>query len=244
MRMSAQRHLDELQIGGVERKHAWLDARHRRKAIALRDWRPVLVQLDRLRAELIDACDDASLAPRDLVVWVVDAAWPVSTTPIAYLRPGGPLNSLAVLEAVGTGRLDAHRSTAHRLALWRELPGIPEPALGPMLRHELEHARRWERSGPAFFDQDDRLRAAVRLVGGKGYAELPSEREANAAAAGYARRRLSAVELEELRSTPACANLLGAAPVSTEPAAAIFRLEHDREEPLVELVTTVRSAAG
>ncbi len=44
---------------------------------------------------------------------------------------------------------------AHRLAIWNELPGIPEVAIGPMLRHELEHARRWERSGTSFFEADD-----------------------------------------------------------------------------------------
>jgi hypothetical protein len=82
-----------------------------------------------------------------------------------------------------------------------------------MLRHELEHARRFELSGPAFFEADDLLRAAVRAAGGHGYALLPSELEANAASAEYASRVLSSSQLAELRAVPECAALLdGAAP--------------------------------
>ena len=68
-----------------------------------------------------------------------------------------------------------------------------------MLRHELEHARRWERSGPRFFEADDLLRDAVRAADGAGYATLPSELEANAASAAYAARTLAPAELEALR---------------------------------------------
>ena len=49
-----------------------------------------------------------------------------------------------------------------------------------------------ELSGPAFFEADDLLRAAVRAAGGYGYATLPSELEANAASAAYAERALPA----------------------------------------------------
>jgi hypothetical protein len=77
-----------------------------------------------------------------------------------------------------------------------------------MLRHELEHARRFERSGPAFFEADDLLRTAVRIAGGHGYSRLPSELEANAASAAYAARALTATELAELRAVPECAALL------------------------------------
>lgn len=209
----------------------------------MRDCRSVLVDVERLREELLAACDDAGLAARDFAVWIVDAMRPTGTTPIAYLRPDGPLNSLAVLEAVGSGRLNRFRQTAHRLAIWRELPGIPGPALGPILRHELEHARRWERSGPSYFEADDRLRDAVRAAGGEGYAQLPSEQEANAAAAAYAVRRLSPRDLEEVRATPECIDLFVAGSPPSDPAATRFRLEHDRDEPVIEFVRA-RSAPG
>jgi len=168
--------------------------------------------LDRLPAELADCCADAALEPSSLVVFVVDARRPPGTTPIAYLQPAGVVapDTVLVFRAAGAERVGAHHLAAHRLALWRELPGIPEQALGPMIRHELEHARRFERSGPRFFEADDLLRAAVRRAGGRGYSRLPSEREANAASAAYAGRRLQAAELAALRAFPDCADLLSA----------------------------------
>ena len=77
-----------------------------------------------------------------------------------------------------------------------------------MLRHELEHARRWERSGTRFFEADDILRAAVRGTGGHVYATLPSEVEANAASAAYAARTLSPRDLAEVRECEECAALV------------------------------------
>src|SRR5690242_10081936 len=107
-----------------------------------------MVDLDRLRSELAAACEDAAIDPAALVVWVIAVARPPGTTPLAYLQPAGEVRAetVRVFRAVGTQRADTHRESAHRLALWGALPGLPDAALGPMLRHELEHARRWERS--------------------------------------------------------------------------------------------------
>ena len=167
--------------------------------------------LDRSQLDpaLLEACADAGIRPASVVVYVVSLRRPAGTTPLAYLHPGGVVrpNTVAVFKVVG-GRAEEDRLNAHRLAVWGELPGIPEVALGPMLRHELEHARRFERSGPRFFEADDLLRAAVGAAGGDGYAELPSELEANAATAAYARQTLSASEREELRRLPDCAAML------------------------------------
>jgi hypothetical protein len=166
-----------------------------------------------LDSALLAACADAEIRPSSVVVYVVSARRPPGTTPLAYLHPGGVVRpqTVAVFKAVG-GRADEDRLTAHRLAVWAELPGIPAHALGPMLRHELEHARRFERSGPRFFEADDLLRTGVGAAGGSGYAMLPSELEANAASAAYALRTLSPSELEELRGTPDCASVLTADP--------------------------------
>jgi hypothetical protein len=160
-----------------------------------------MVDLDRLRLELAAACVDAGLDPATLVVWVVALARPPGTTPLAYLQPVGEVreDTVRVFRAVGTARAAAHGHAAHRLALWGGLPGLPEAALGPILRHELEDARRWECSGPRFFEADDLLRDAVRAADGVGYAMLPSELEANAASAAYAARTVAPAELESLR---------------------------------------------
>jgi hypothetical protein len=174
-----------------------------------------MVDAGRLRMELVAACADAGVEPGSVVVYVVPGRWPEGTTPLAYLNPAGEVrpDTVAVFRAVGAVRAARHGGHAHRLAVWRELPGFPAAALGPMLRHELEHARRFELSGPAFFEADDLLRAAVRAAGGHGYALLPSELEANAASAAYAARVLTPAQLDELRAVPECAALLDGAVV-------------------------------
>jgi len=113
---------------------------------------------------------------------------------------------------VGPALVDRFRLGAHRLAIWRSLPLIPEAALAVMLRHELEHARRYERSGPAFYEADRCLRIDVDRAGGIGYAELPSEREANAAAAAYAARTLTESERRTVAACAECAALLTTRP--------------------------------
>jgi hypothetical protein len=143
-------------------------------------------------------------------VFVVDAVRPPGTTPLAYLQPAASLrdDTVLVFRVVGPARVDPFRLRAHRLGIWRALPEVPDAALGPMLRHELEHARRFERSGPSFFDADERLRAVVSRAGGSGYARLPSEREANAAASNYAARTLSALQRRAVADCELCAGLL------------------------------------
>lgn len=181
------------------------------------------VDPDRLRTELERACEDAGLDPRAWIVWIVDAVRPAGTTPIAYLQPAGEVrsNTVLVFRAVGSERVDPYRLTTHRLAIWRELPGLPDAALGPMLRHELEHARRWERSGTAFYEADERLRTSV---GRSAYAQLPTEREANSAAAVYARRTLSAPQLTELQACGEFADLLAGEPAPADVVAATLAL--------------------
>jgi hypothetical protein len=172
---------------------------------------------EHLREELILAGGDAGIAPASIVGYVVTASRPAGTTPLAYLHPEGLVwpETVAVFRAVGAARVARHQGAAHRLAIWGELPGIPDCALGPMLRHELEHARRWERSGTRFYEADDLLRAAVRGAGGHIYATLPSEVEANAASAAYAERTLSASDLAKVRACEECAALV--APGQTPP---------------------------
>jgi hypothetical protein len=168
----------------------------------------VIAEADVVRDELERACVDAGLAASAFVVWIVAATRPDGATPIAYLHPAGRVTrqTVQVFRAVGAARTEAYAGSAHRLALWRRLPGLPEAALGPMLRHELVHAARWERSGTAFYEADERLRARVD---GHAYASLPTEREANAAAAAYARARADGAELAAL---PELAGLFAAAP--------------------------------
>jgi hypothetical protein len=171
----------------------------------------VIVDPAELRPVLARACRHAALDPATFVVWIVDATRPAGSTPLAYLHPDGEVrnDTVLVFRAVGSERAAVFARRAHRIAVWRDLPGLPEAALGPMVRHELAHARRWEESGTAFYEADERLRAAV---GGRSYAQLPTEREANAAAAAYARRWLGSADLARLASLSELAELLAAEP--------------------------------
>jgi hypothetical protein len=177
---------------------------------------------ERFRRQLHAACADAAIDPASVVAYIVQAPRPAGTTPLAYLHPAGTVqpDTVAVFRAVGATRTARHTNAAHRLAIWGELPGIPDCAVGPMLRHELEHARRWERSGTRFFEADDLLRAALRANGGHAYALIPSEIEANSASAAYAERTLSASELDEVRDCDECAGLLAPRPVPEDVVAA------------------------
>jgi hypothetical protein len=198
----------------------------------------VTVDAEAVRAELERACADAGLAAGGIVAWIVDATCPDGATPVAYLHPPGRVrdDTVRVFRAVGTARAAAYEGV-HRLALWRELPRFPAAALGPMLRHELEHALRWQRSGTAFYEADERLR---RSVDATAYADLPTEREANAAAGAYARRVLSPSQLEELELVPELAHLLSAAPPS-DVVESTFALLGSRVEVALE---TVPAAVG
>jgi hypothetical protein len=191
-------------------------------------------------------CRDAAIEPETCVAWIVDASRPEGATPTAYLHPAGRVrpDTVQVFRAVGAERARAFEGSAHRLAVWRHLPGLPESAVGPMLRHELAHAVRWEQSGTAFYEADERLRAAA---GGGMYAALPTEREANAAAAAYAQHALSPVDLAELATIPELTDLLAAqtpADVVGETLALLgevvrvapARVEPRNDGPLVELV--------
>jgi hypothetical protein len=212
----------------------------------------VIVDPFDLRTVLIRACRDAAIDPGTCVVWIVDASRPGGSTPIAYLQPAGAVrgDTVQVFRAVGAERARAFEGSTHRFAVWRRLPGLPEAALGPMLRHELAHAVRWEESGSGFYDADERLRAAA---GGSAYAQLPTEREANAAAAAYARHTLTPLDLAELASAPELAGLLAAAPPADVVRETVALLGEDVEivrahlEPrpggaLVEVVEPVAAA--
>jgi hypothetical protein len=213
----------------------------------------VIVEPSDLGTALTRACRHAGLDPAAFVVWIVDASQPPGSTPLAYLQPGGEVrdDTVLVFRAVGAERARAYAGKAHRVAVWRHLPGVPDVALGPMLRHELAHARRWEESGTAFYEADERLRSAV---GGASYAQLPTEREANADAAAYARDSLGDADLARLAEVPALADLLAGTPARDVVAETLALLGEqvtvgpERLEPgdgaVVEVVAPAVAASG
>jgi hypothetical protein len=157
-----------------------------------------------LHAAWEHARDDAQLDYRDCVVFLVKAPMPHGKAEAGYYRPGGPdvphdwlLPS--VLRRVPPETLERYENR-HRVAIWSEIPGAPYALLGPLLRHELEHAAQWQRHGRPFIDLDGHLRDVWNTHANSDlYLRLPPEREANLAAAVYADVLLDERRVRRLR---------------------------------------------
>jgi hypothetical protein len=157
-----------------------------------------------LRGAWDRAREDAGLDRRDCVVFLVKERMPAGRAEAGYYRPGGPdvphewlLPS--ILRRVPPGTLERYENR-HRVAVWSEIPGAPYALLGPLLRHELEHAAQWKRYGRAYTDLDGHLREVWDARSNSDpYLRLPSEREANLASARYAAACLDDRHLRRLR---------------------------------------------
>jgi hypothetical protein len=115
----------------------------------------------------------------------------------------------------------AHRSM-HRIGVW---PDTDASVVGARMRHELEHAVQWERLGPGIFRLYDVVHSvlSVKAAGLDGCAGMyingiPSEQDANAAAAIFLRRhhtdRIDALCQDENSRQLAC-SLMPPEPVET-----------------------------
>jgi len=150
------------------------------------------------------ALEHAALPAEECVVILVKATMPRGTADAGYLFPGPPPDfhvrlSPAILRWIPPETLTAYEER-HRVAVWSRQPRAPYSLLGPLLRHELQHAVQWKRFGRPFFELRNHLLDAWQTdPAGPGYFELPAEQDANAAAAAYAVDTLRDVELEALR---------------------------------------------
>ncbi len=137
-----------------------------------------------------------SAAPEErTVLFVVRGDRDPSLAEAAHLRPGaidedGLRGSSAVLRAVGIDRLNAPQlvNGVHRFALFQEQDEAPLSAINAILVHELRHAEQFDRLGLPFWEVDAGLRKVVQLSADEyetAYRQIPSERDANRAAAKY-----------------------------------------------------------
>jgi hypothetical protein len=121
-----------------------------------------------------------------------------------YYRPGGPdvphdWLTPSILRRVPPETLEQYENR-HRVAIWSEIPRAPYALLGPLLRHELEHAAQWQRCGRSYIDLDGHLREVWNARSkSERYLRLPSEREANLASAKYADTCLDERHMRRLR---------------------------------------------
>jgi hypothetical protein len=129
---------------------------------------------------------------------------PAGAAEAAYYRPGppdAPHHQLipSIFRSIPPEILELY-GNRHRVAIWSEIPGAPFALLEPLLRHELEHGAQWQRHGRPFSDLDGYLREAWDARSNpERYLQLPSEREANLAAATFAQARLDEEHLGRLR---------------------------------------------
>jgi hypothetical protein len=150
------------------------------------------------------ARDDAGLERSECAIFLVKARMPLGRAEAGYYRPGGPdvphdLLIPSILRHVSPRMLERYENR-HRVAIWSHIPGAPYALLGPLLRHELEHAAQWQRHGRSYSDLDGYLREAWDARSDpKRYLRLPSEREANLAAAFYATAQLADSQLRRLK---------------------------------------------
>jgi hypothetical protein len=166
------------------------------------------VSQEELRRAWDSARGDADLKQRACVVILVADRMPTDGSEATYYRPGGPdrphdhLKEL-VLRRTHPDVLNRYE-WRHRVVIWAEIPGAPPEILGPLLRHELEHARQWQQYGRVFVELNTELREAHASAGVPGgYERMPAERAANLAAAAYAALHLAPETIAEICRLPA-----------------------------------------
>src|SRR4051812_16424197 len=111
------------------------------------------VDLGWIEQEFRDLLANAAVGEDRMQLIVVEERQPDGTAECAYCSPsmGPPLppRTNAVITRIHPDRL-AQRH--HIVGVWEVLPEADEVLLSALLRHEVEHARQWERYGPQLTD--------------------------------------------------------------------------------------------
>ena len=124
----------------------------------------------------------------------------------------------------GFRRFNTEQRDLHRVVVWSDQQPV---LLAAKMRHELEHARQFEAHGPALFGLYDLVNAALDLKvaglmgGGHVYSSIPTEVDANAAAARFVSGRHAVDAARLLEERHEASNLLrsltGPGPLKTLP---------------------------
>jgi hypothetical protein len=164
-----------------------------------------VVPLDQLRTEWKAALADAGLNEATVRLYPFEGEG-AGEAGAYWFRPG---DKLAVdyqfpdAERVEDANAPENRNL-HRVTVWT---GREPPILSGRLRHELEHARQWDHHGKALFDLHDLIEDEVlphkagglQGCGGTFINFIPTEQDANAAAAMFLRDRYPEDLLATLR---------------------------------------------
>jgi hypothetical protein len=123
------------------------------------------------------------------VLFVADAEHDLDFVEAAYLPPTGFANDYRIFAYVANELAAAQG--LHRFALFSQVADGPTQGFAAMLCHELRHGEQDREWGGGLWELDGHLRAALDLHGPDGdraaYLALPTEYDANAAAAAFVR---------------------------------------------------------
>lgn len=130
---------------------------------------------------------------------VVEERQPDGTAECAYCPPSmGPPLAPRTNKVITRIHPDLLAQNHHIVGVWQELPEADTVLLSALLRHELEHARQWERYGPQLTDElDPELKEVARSTG-RCYHAVPCERAADDAARSWVRSHYGANEVDRL----------------------------------------------
>lgn len=150
---------------------------------------------------LTDALADAGVAENTTTFFLVAGRPRAREAEVVYIPPPHPSRiNYPLLERVGSQLLHQYNGL-HRFAAYQEADEAPLGAIATELRHEAQHAVQFNLYGPDFVELNQLLRDLVRTAGGAPYEEIPSERDANRAAAEYAAEKypgdLDAMDADE-----------------------------------------------
>jgi hypothetical protein len=146
----------------------------------------VVISRDEHLELLAQALADAEVAENTTTLFRVEGSPQAGESEVVYIPPPHAWrDNYPLLARVGSELLQEHNGL-HRFAVYYEIDDAPLGALATELRHEAQHAVQFNQYGPNFVELNQLLRDLVRSTGGANYEAIPSERDANAAAADYA----------------------------------------------------------
>lgn len=152
-----------------------------------------------ITAEWPRLLEDAGIAMERVQLIIVREQQRSGTAECAYcspsMNPPLPPRTNAVIRRIDADRLAQHH---HIVCAWQGLPAADEISTSALIRHELEHARHWERYGPQLIDELDAELKTVAEVTGRSYHCTPVEQAADDAARAWIESRYDAAEAARL----------------------------------------------